>query len=293
LRNEERQEQWRPMSFGLVELADALPADVDLVGVVFMEESDDWVWSEPVSEIVAIRPEVYEMLEPHLRKVLDAGDHAALARLAEDHSESCVEFSPEQWDVLMRHTQERVPELLSVYAARLSNPGDYTSILEALANVADPRYQPSLDAWLRVHARAAQYALYFRDAKLERREFEGSGLIRLDALSRTGQTQPQTIVPDVRAQPPVMRKPIEQVHAPSEVQTDPRLPRVDAQALAEATEGAEVETPPAQPIDEPAEEASAAASGSKRKARSKRRTQKTVPMSTEDVKRAIERGNKD
>jgi hypothetical protein len=252
LRNPERQEKWQSMSFGLAELTDALPVGVDLVGVVFMEESDDWLWAEPVSEIVAIRPEVYELLEPHLRDVMAAGDHAALARLAEDHSESCVEFSAEQWQVLMRHTSERVPELLSVFAGRLSAPGDYTSILEALNQVADPRFQPSLDAWLRVHSRVAQYALYFRDAGLERREFEGSGLLRLEQLSRTGQTQPQSVVPDKLAQPPVARPAIDKegFEPPSEIATDPNMPAGD------------------------------------------RTPQKTIPMNSDDVKRAIERGKK-
>ena len=191
LRDPERQREWWPISFGLAELTDALPVDVDLVGVVFIEESDDWLWAPPVNELVAIRPEVYALIEPHLRELVQSGDFSQVARLAEDHSEGCVEFSNEQWKVLMRHSAERVPELLSVYDARLSAPEDYTSILEALAQVADPRFQPSLDAWIRVHASAAQYALYFRDAHVERREFDGSGLIRLGmGVKGPGQTQP-------------------------------------------------------------------------------------------------------
>lgn len=183
LRNEERQEAWRPISFGLAELTDALPAECDLVGVVFTEESDDWLWAEPVSELVAIRPEVFGLLEPHMRRLMQAGDFAALARLAEDHAEGCVELSPHQWRLLMKHSAERVPELLPIYQQRLSIPDDYTGILEALSQVADPRYQPSLDAWLRVHSGTARYALYFRDAGLERRELEGSGLIKLGDVS--------------------------------------------------------------------------------------------------------------
>ncbi len=198
LRNEERKDAWRPISFGLAELTDALPADCDLVGVVFTEESDDWLWAEPVSELVAIRPEVFALLEPHMRALMDAGDFAALARLAEDHAEGCVEFSPHQWSVLMKHSAERVPELLTIYDQRLSTPDDYTSILEALGHVADPRFQPSLDAWLRVHSGTAQYALYFRDSKQERRELEGSGLIKLsdlgieDAVTQRLPTVPRT-----------------------------------------------------------------------------------------------------
>lgn len=193
LRDEQRRERYRPVSFGLAELADALPAGTDLVGVVFTEESDDWMWAEPVNEIVAIRPEVFALLEPHVRTLLEHGDLRALARMASDHAEGSVEFSPEQWKVLMRHSQERVPELLTVFESRLSLPIDYTSVREALSLVADPRYQPSLDAWLRVHAASSQYAVYFRDAAVERREFEASGLFNLDFLQRN--TQRMAAVP--------------------------------------------------------------------------------------------------
>ncbi|MBL4685331.1 MAG: hypothetical protein JKY37_12125 [Nannocystaceae bacterium] len=199
LRDPKQQERLLPVSFGLAELTDALPAECDLVGVVFMEESDDWLWAPPVNELVAIRPEVYELIEPHLSALLNAQDWPAAARLAEDHSEGCVEFSSEQWRVLMRHSAERVPELLSIYDARLSSPADYTSILEALAQVADPRFQPSLDAWIRVHGHAAQYSLYFRDAAMERQEFDGSGLIRIDDPKKT---QP---LPNILPSPKGMR----------------------------------------------------------------------------------------
>jgi hypothetical protein len=185
LRDPDRQERWRPISFGLAELADALPAGTDLEAVVFVEEPDDWLWQEPVYELVAIRPDVFELLEVHLRALMGIGDWRTMARLAEDHAEGAVEFSPEQWRVLMRHSAERVPELMTVYKQKLSVPADFTQIREALSLVADPRYQPSLDAWLRVHAEMAQYALYFRDASLERREVEGSGLFRISGGHRT------------------------------------------------------------------------------------------------------------
>lgn len=182
LRDPERKAAWQPISFGLAELTDALPANCDLVGVVITEEDDDWLWAEPRHELVAIRPEVFALLEPHLRALMDAGDHAALARLAGDHAEGSVEFSTSQWKQLMTHSREQVPELLPIYEQRLSVPADYTGILEALNQVADPRFQPSLDAWLRVHSGMAQYALFFRDASLQRKEIEGSGLIRLQDL---------------------------------------------------------------------------------------------------------------
>jgi hypothetical protein len=197
LRDPDRQARWSSLSFGLAELTDALPVDTDLVAVVFTEETDDWLWAEPVYELVAIRPEVFELLEPHLRAQMASGDFRSMARLAEDHSEGSVEFSPEQWRVLMRHSQERVPELLAVYEQRLSKPGDYTQIREALTHVADPRFQPSLDAWLRVHAHSAQYALYFRDSALERKEFEGSGLLRIGR-----NTQKMKVVPAPGELPP-------------------------------------------------------------------------------------------
>jgi hypothetical protein len=168
LRDEKRQAAWEPLAFGLAELADALPADCDLVGVAFVEESDDWQWEETVFEMLAIRPEVFELLEPHLRARLEAGHFRALGRLASDHCEGAIEFSPEQWRVLLKHARERVPELLPVFDARIAPPSDYTSIREALALISDPSFQPSLDAWLRVHASTAQYALLFRDANAER-----------------------------------------------------------------------------------------------------------------------------
>lgn len=219
LRDDERQRAWRPISFGLAELTDALPVGVDLVGVVFIEEEDDWLWAEPMHELVAIRPEVFALLEPHLRALMEAGDFAALARLAGDHAEGSVELAPKQWEGLLEHSRERVPELLPIYRQRLSVPADYTSILEGLAQVADPRFQPSLDAWLRVHSGTAQYALYFRDASLERRELEGSGLIRLQDLGLSDDTNIDTAVtqplpavtrpgsPDAIAAPPRAGRP--------------------------------------------------------------------------------------
>ena len=67
----------------------------------------------------------------------------------------------------------------------------FASVREALGQVADPRFQPSLEAWLRVHASVSEYALYFRDASLERREFDGSGLHQLPSRA----TQPLRIIP--------------------------------------------------------------------------------------------------
>lgn len=175
LRDERLSEAWRPITFGLSELRDALPADCDLVGVVFLEESDDWQWVEPVNELIALRPEVFALLEPWMRRMLDDGDALALARLAADHAEGAVELPNDKWELLRSHAAERVPELLGVMDAALCVPADYTAILEALALVSDPQFQPSLDAWLRVHSRVAQYALYFRHADRELAQLDAAG----------------------------------------------------------------------------------------------------------------------
>jgi hypothetical protein len=167
LRDPARQAEWGPISFGLAELVDALPAGVDLVGLVVVEEGDDWLWSESTHEIIAIRPEVYALIEPHMRKLIEIGDYGALARLCEDHSEGAIEFSNEKWFRLGQTIVERAPELVPVVEATISPPAIYRSIRKSLSRVADPRTQPSLDAWLRVHAGGHQYALYFRDVRRE------------------------------------------------------------------------------------------------------------------------------
>lgn len=164
----ERQKDWGVISFGLAELVDALPVGLDLVGLIFVEEDDDWLWSESTHEIIAIRPEVYTLIEPHMRKLIEIGDHGALARLAEDHCEGAIEFSSDKWYALGHAIVQRAPELIQVVEAMLSPPGLYKSIRKSLSRVADPRTQPSLDAWLRVHADGHHYALYFRDIRREK-----------------------------------------------------------------------------------------------------------------------------
>lgn len=168
LRDPELRKQWAPVTFGLDELADALPAGVDLAGVVFIEESDDWMWTEHPYELMAIRPEVFDLLAPHMRALAEAQEYAVLARLCADHCEGSVEFAPERWNTFLSLATDKVPELLGLIQSMLSFPGDYPSILEALSAVADPAYQPSLDAWLRVHARQTNYALFFRDIGREK-----------------------------------------------------------------------------------------------------------------------------
>jgi hypothetical protein len=167
LRDPERQRAWTPISFGLAELVDALPRGMDLVGLVVVEEDDDWLWSESTHEIIAIRPEVYTLLEPHMRRLIEAGDFAALARLCGDHCEGAIEFSNERWFALGQAIVDQAPELIPVVESMLSPPAVYTNVREALSAVADPRTQPSLDAWLRVHATGHEYGLYFRDIRRE------------------------------------------------------------------------------------------------------------------------------
>ena len=160
--------KWAPISFGIEELIDVLPANMDLFGVVIVEEGDDFLWTESPYEIMAIRPEVWSLIEPQVHKLIAVGDHAALARLCGDHAEASVEFSTTRWETFMAHTRERVPELLPVINGVVTKPADYTGVREAIGVVSDPAYQPSLDAWLRVHADASNYALFFRDVRRER-----------------------------------------------------------------------------------------------------------------------------
>lgn len=158
---------WEVLRFGISELADALPVGMDLVGVVFIEEDDNWLWTEHPYEIQAIRPEVYDLIAPHIQTLIDAGDHAALARLCGDHCEGAVEFSDRRWQLLHDDAQKIVPELVGVMEGIIAPPADYTVIRELISLVSNPRHQPSLDAWLRVHADAARYSFYFRDVGKE------------------------------------------------------------------------------------------------------------------------------
>ena len=159
---------WAPVSFGLSSLRHRFASGEGEGALVFVEESDDWMWTENPYELMAIRSEVYELLKPHIRALVIAKDYAALARLMGDHCEGSVEFSPTRWENLRADARERVPELLKIMDGVITLPKDYTSICEGLASIADPARQPSLDAWIRVHSGHAQYALFFRDIARER-----------------------------------------------------------------------------------------------------------------------------
>lgn len=167
IRDPARQAEWAPISFGLAELVDALPAGVDLVGLVIVEEDDDWMWSESNHELIAIRPEVFALIEPHMRRLIEVGDFGSLARLCGDHCEGAIEFSTEKWFALGQAIVEHAPELIPIVEGMISPPSMYRDVLESLSVVADPRSQPSLDAWLRVHAEGHEYGLFFRDIRRE------------------------------------------------------------------------------------------------------------------------------
>jgi len=159
---------WKPVSFGMSTLRHQFRESGGEGGVVFVEESDDWLWVEHPYEVMALRPEVYELLKPQIELYMKNKDFAALSRMVSDHCEGAVEFSTEHWNKLLSMAAERVPELSAVIKGVLTTPTDYYSIREAIALVADPSDQPSLDAWMRVHADSAQYALFFRDTQRER-----------------------------------------------------------------------------------------------------------------------------
>lgn len=183
LRRPELVEAWEPVRFGLAELADALPDHGDLAGLVFVEESEDWLWQERAFEIFALRRDVFRLLEPFVRELVEARNFAALARLAGDHAEGAIEFDRERWRQLLDAAEERTPELLPMIRGLVADPDDYTLVREALTLVAPAEMQPSLEAWLRVHADADDYALVFRDLDREEEQFaDESGMAKAGVL---------------------------------------------------------------------------------------------------------------
>lgn len=164
----ELRDRWRAIAFGLSTLTLALPLASGLVGVVILEESEDWLYQAPVNEMSAISPEVFTLLEPHYRELLEQEDYLSLARLASDHADSIVEFSTTRWLSLRQSCLELDPGLAEVFERRLVGPEQYEQIIQGLGNVIDPEEQPSLDSWLRVHGPRKRCALYFRDIRVER-----------------------------------------------------------------------------------------------------------------------------
>ncbi|MEZ4450279.1 MAG: hypothetical protein R3B09_12450 [Nannocystaceae bacterium] len=160
-------DRWKAITFGLTTLTLALPLASGLVGVVIVEEGDEWVYAPPLNEMSAIHPSVFELLEGHLRGGL-SGDPVALARLASDHAASIVEFPQSKWLALLQVCQSKAPEVAAALGRRLVLPGEYGAVITTLQKIIDPQQQPSLDSWLRVHGTRGTYALYFRDSRNER-----------------------------------------------------------------------------------------------------------------------------
>lgn len=163
----ELHDRWRQITFGLQHLTYALPLASGLIGAVFLEETDEWLSAEPTHEILAIRPEVFELLGPFFQKLVDRGDYTMLARLAADHCESSIEFSADRWLGLREQSQARAPELITMIDSYMTPPEHYGPALAAMKRMLDAQQQPSLDAWLRVHAEGEHYALVFRDIRRE------------------------------------------------------------------------------------------------------------------------------
>lgn len=177
LREPKRRDAIAPVAFASSELAEMLVEAGDTVALICVEEDRSWLRDEAMYEIVAMRPEVFELIAGDARKLVELGDLGALSRLCGDHAEAAIEFSPEQWQSLREQATAKAPELLEVFAQTLAEPVDYTTVREALALVSDAQAQPSLDAWVRVHADVAEYALFFRDGR------GSSALVGLDAVA--------------------------------------------------------------------------------------------------------------
>lgn len=159
-----------PVSFNFPRLRELVAGVSGGMGIVFLEEDEDWMWVEHPNEIIAVRDDAWMLLQAYLHELLRVGDHELLARVAADHSESAVEFTEARWNTFQEQLKEAAPELLSIVQHSLSQPGDYVSIRELLALVATPSVQPSLDAWLRVTDPRETCGLYFRDSSRESME---------------------------------------------------------------------------------------------------------------------------
>lgn len=161
-------DRWLPIAHGLTNLTYALPLASGLIGVVFLEESEDWLQAEPAYEMIAVRPDVFALLEPHVRRLISEGDFTAMARLVTDHADSSVEFTAARWLNFKETCAVKAPELLSLVESHVATADQYTVVVEGIRRMLDPHQQPSLDAWLRVHFGTYPQALVFRDIRLER-----------------------------------------------------------------------------------------------------------------------------
>jgi hypothetical protein len=163
----ELHDRWRAITFGMQHLTYAMPLALGLIGAVFVEEPDAWVNAEPVYEMLAIDVEVFTLLAPFIQKLVDRGDYTMLARLCGDHCESSIEFTADRWLGLREQSQARAPELVRMIDGYLCPPELYGRAVAGMKKMLDAHAQPSLDAWLRVHADRGKYALVFRDIRRE------------------------------------------------------------------------------------------------------------------------------
>jgi hypothetical protein len=163
----ELHDRWRAITFGMQHLTYAMPLALGLIGAVFVEEPDAWVNAEPVYEMLAIDVEVFKLLAPFIQKLVDRGDYTMLARLVGDHCESSIEFTADRWLGLREQSQARAPELVRMIDGYLCPPELYGRAVAGMKKMLDAHAQPSLDAWLRVHADRGKYALVFRDIRRE------------------------------------------------------------------------------------------------------------------------------
>lgn len=163
----EIRDRWRAITFGLTNLTCALPLASGLVGVVFVEEPDLWLSAEGTHEIMAVHPDVFALIGPQIRKLAEEGDWPVLARLVGDHCDSSVEFTTDRWLGLREQSAARAPALIRYMDGFLTPPELHEHVIAAMRQMLDAQAQPSLDAWLRVHAERAKYALVFRDIRRE------------------------------------------------------------------------------------------------------------------------------
>ena len=163
----EIRDKWKSITFGLQHLTCALPLASGLIGAVFVEEPDLWLTAEPTHEILAIHPEVFGLIGPHIRRLVEKGEHAAAARLCADHCDSSVEFTHDRWLGLREQSQQKAPALVRYIDGVVTPPELYDNVVGAMKLMLDAHAQPSLDAWLRCQAQRARYALVFRDIRRE------------------------------------------------------------------------------------------------------------------------------
>lgn len=159
---------WKPIAHGLTNLTYALPLASGLIGVFFVEEEDEWLFYEPCYEMMAIRPDVYRLIEPFMRDLIARQDFTTLARLAADHANSAVEFTASSWIELREDSRKQAPEVVEYIDQMLISPDESKHAINGIKRMLNPQRQPSLDAWLRVHGDKDPQGLVFRDIRNER-----------------------------------------------------------------------------------------------------------------------------